>query len=151
MFDKVQCGFGLTGKFWASEYYVNPDIIAFGKMPCEVRPLSPQLIVAVKSPAWLPGLASVNVALLSTLEPGAPSVPAAAAAPLPVRAASATSTVPLANAVEAWSVTDTLNPSPAPPRGTCGCPARYEFHCRWPRTDLGTRCRWTGRACRRPK
>jgi L-lysine 6-transaminase len=31
MFDEVQCGFGLTGKFWASEYYVNPDIIAFGK------------------------------------------------------------------------------------------------------------------------
>ncbi len=31
MFDEVQCGFGLTGKFWASEYYVKPDIIAFGK------------------------------------------------------------------------------------------------------------------------
>lgn len=31
MFDEVQTGFGITGKFWASEYYVNPDIIAFGK------------------------------------------------------------------------------------------------------------------------
>ena len=31
MFDEVQTGFGLTGKFWASEYYVEPDIIAFGK------------------------------------------------------------------------------------------------------------------------
>ncbi len=31
IFDEVQCGFGLTGKFWASEYYVKPDIIAFGK------------------------------------------------------------------------------------------------------------------------
>lgn len=31
MFDEVQCGFGLTGKFWASDYYVKPDIIAFGK------------------------------------------------------------------------------------------------------------------------
>jgi L-lysine 6-transaminase len=31
MFDEVQTGFGLTGKFWASEHYVNPDIIAFGK------------------------------------------------------------------------------------------------------------------------
>ncbi|MHB1686255.1 MAG: L-lysine 6-transaminase [Ignavibacteriaceae bacterium] len=31
MFDEVQSGFGLTGKFWASEYYVEPDIIAFGK------------------------------------------------------------------------------------------------------------------------
>jgi L-lysine 6-transaminase len=31
MFDEVQCGFGLTGKFWAAEYYVKPDIIAFGK------------------------------------------------------------------------------------------------------------------------
>ncbi len=27
----MQTGFGLTGKFWASEYYVKPDIIAFGK------------------------------------------------------------------------------------------------------------------------
>lgn len=31
MFDEVQSGFGLTGKFWASDYYVRPDIIAFGK------------------------------------------------------------------------------------------------------------------------
>lgn len=31
MFDEVQTGFGITGKFWASEHYVNPDIIAFGK------------------------------------------------------------------------------------------------------------------------
>lgn len=31
MFDEVQSGFGLTGKFWASEHYVKPDIIAFGK------------------------------------------------------------------------------------------------------------------------
>ncbi|MGE5435848.1 MAG: L-lysine 6-transaminase [Syntrophothermus sp.] len=31
MFDEVQCGFGITGKFWASDYYVKPDIISFGK------------------------------------------------------------------------------------------------------------------------
>ena len=31
IFDEVQTGFGLTGKYWASEYYVKPDIIAFGK------------------------------------------------------------------------------------------------------------------------
>ena len=31
MFDEVQTGFGITGKFWAYEYYVKPDIIAFGK------------------------------------------------------------------------------------------------------------------------
>ena len=31
MFDEVQTGFGLTGKFWASDYYAKPDIIAFGK------------------------------------------------------------------------------------------------------------------------
>lgn len=31
MFDEVQTGFGLTGKFWAADYYVKPDIIAFGK------------------------------------------------------------------------------------------------------------------------
>ena len=31
MFDEVQTGFGLTGKFWAAEYYVEPDIISFGK------------------------------------------------------------------------------------------------------------------------
>jgi len=31
IFDEVQTGFGLTGKFWASEYFVKPDIIVFGK------------------------------------------------------------------------------------------------------------------------
>jgi len=31
MFDEVQSGFGITGKFWAHEYYVKPDIVAFGK------------------------------------------------------------------------------------------------------------------------
>ncbi|WP_337865969.1 L-lysine 6-transaminase [Ignavibacterium sp.] len=31
MFDEVQTGFGITGKFWASENYVKPDIISFGK------------------------------------------------------------------------------------------------------------------------
>jgi L-lysine 6-transaminase len=31
MFDEVQTGFGLTGKMWASEHYVLPDIISFGK------------------------------------------------------------------------------------------------------------------------
>ena len=31
MFDEVQTGFGITGKFWAHEHYVQPDIIAFGK------------------------------------------------------------------------------------------------------------------------
>jgi L-lysine 6-transaminase len=31
IFDEVQCGFGITGKFWAHEHYVKPDIIAFGK------------------------------------------------------------------------------------------------------------------------
>lgn len=31
MFDEVQTGFGMTGKFWAAEHYVKPDIIAFGK------------------------------------------------------------------------------------------------------------------------
>ncbi len=31
MYDEVQTGFGLTGKFWAAEHYVKPDIIAFGK------------------------------------------------------------------------------------------------------------------------
>ena len=31
MFDEVQTGLGLTGKIWAYEHYVKPDIIAFGK------------------------------------------------------------------------------------------------------------------------
>jgi L-lysine 6-transaminase len=31
MFDEVQTGVGLTGKFWASEHFVKPDIISFGK------------------------------------------------------------------------------------------------------------------------
>jgi len=31
MFDEIQTGFGLTGKFWAHEYYTNPDIVSFGK------------------------------------------------------------------------------------------------------------------------
>jgi len=31
IYDEVQTGVGLTGKFWAHEYYVEPDIIAFGK------------------------------------------------------------------------------------------------------------------------
>ncbi len=31
MFDEVQSGFGITGKFWAYEHFVKPDIIAFGK------------------------------------------------------------------------------------------------------------------------
>lgn len=31
IYDEVQTGVGLTGKFWAHEYYVQPDIIAFGK------------------------------------------------------------------------------------------------------------------------
>jgi L-lysine 6-transaminase len=31
MFDEVQTGFGMTGKFWASDHYVKPDIISFGK------------------------------------------------------------------------------------------------------------------------
>ncbi len=29
--DEVQTGIGLTGKFWAHEHYVQPDILAFGK------------------------------------------------------------------------------------------------------------------------
>jgi len=31
MFDEVQAGMGITGKMWASEHYVMPDIISFGK------------------------------------------------------------------------------------------------------------------------
>ncbi len=31
IYDEVQSGVGLTGKFWAHEHYVRPDIIAFGK------------------------------------------------------------------------------------------------------------------------
>lgn len=31
IFDEVQTGVGLTGKFWAHQHYVKPDILAFGK------------------------------------------------------------------------------------------------------------------------
>lgn len=31
MFDEVQTGFGLSGKFWCHEHYVQPDIVSFGK------------------------------------------------------------------------------------------------------------------------
>ncbi len=31
IYDEVQTGVCLTGKFWAHEYYVKPDILAFGK------------------------------------------------------------------------------------------------------------------------
>lgn len=31
IYDEVQTGLGATGKMWASEYFVKPDIIAFGK------------------------------------------------------------------------------------------------------------------------
>ncbi len=31
MFDEVQTGVGLTGKMWASEHFVMPDIMSFGK------------------------------------------------------------------------------------------------------------------------
>jgi L-lysine 6-transaminase len=31
IFDEVQTGIGLTGKMWAHEHYVKPDILAFGK------------------------------------------------------------------------------------------------------------------------
>ena len=31
IFDEVQTGYGLTGKFWAHQHLVQPDIIAFGK------------------------------------------------------------------------------------------------------------------------
>ncbi|MDR1133773.1 MAG: L-lysine 6-transaminase [Synergistaceae bacterium] len=31
IFDEVQCGMGITGKMWAWQYHVAPDIFAFGK------------------------------------------------------------------------------------------------------------------------
>lgn len=31
IFDEVQTGIGLTGKMWAHEYFVRPDLMAFGK------------------------------------------------------------------------------------------------------------------------
>ena len=31
MFDEVQTGIGLTGKMWAHQHYVQPDILSFGK------------------------------------------------------------------------------------------------------------------------
>jgi len=31
IFDEVQTGLGLTGKMWAYEHFVKPDIVAFGK------------------------------------------------------------------------------------------------------------------------
>ncbi|MBU1101337.1 MAG: L-lysine 6-transaminase [Bacteroidetes bacterium] len=31
MFDEVQTGIGITGKMWAHEHYVKPDIVSFGK------------------------------------------------------------------------------------------------------------------------
>lgn len=31
IYDEVQTGVGLSGKFWCHEHYVQPDIIAFGK------------------------------------------------------------------------------------------------------------------------
>ncbi len=31
IYDEVQTGFGSTGRMWACEYYVEPDILAFGK------------------------------------------------------------------------------------------------------------------------
>ncbi|KAB2909532.1 MAG: L-lysine 6-transaminase [Ignavibacteriales bacterium] len=31
MFDEVQTGLGLTGKMWAAEHFVMPDILSFGK------------------------------------------------------------------------------------------------------------------------
>jgi len=31
IFDEVQTGVGLTGKMWAHQHFVNPDIMAFGK------------------------------------------------------------------------------------------------------------------------
>ena len=32
IYDEVQTGIGMTGKFWCHEHYVKPDIIAFGKI-----------------------------------------------------------------------------------------------------------------------
>lgn len=31
MFDEVQTGLGITGKMWAHQHYVTPDIVSFGK------------------------------------------------------------------------------------------------------------------------
>jgi len=31
IYDEVQTGVGLTGKFWAHEHFVKPDLLAFGK------------------------------------------------------------------------------------------------------------------------
>lgn len=31
IFDEVQTGIGITGKMWAHEYFVKPDLLAFGK------------------------------------------------------------------------------------------------------------------------
>ena len=31
IFDEVQTGVGMTGKWWAHQHYVQPDIISFGK------------------------------------------------------------------------------------------------------------------------
>jgi L-lysine 6-transaminase len=31
IYDEVQTGVGMTGKFWAHEHFVKPDILAFGK------------------------------------------------------------------------------------------------------------------------
>jgi L-lysine 6-transaminase len=31
IFDEVQTGLGITGKMWAYEHYIEPDIVAFGK------------------------------------------------------------------------------------------------------------------------
>src|SRR6185436_690744 len=31
IFDEVQTGVGLTGRMWAQEYFVKPDLMSFGK------------------------------------------------------------------------------------------------------------------------
>ncbi len=31
IFDEIQTGIGITGKMWAHEYYVKPDMVTFGK------------------------------------------------------------------------------------------------------------------------